>query len=214
MEDLKPTQPVEPMPLPEPPPPVPQDKPEDQSVKASDHKRLRDDLLKEKQLRKQYEEQIKQSEMNALRKNQEWQKIAELKEQEAMEARQSEARLKESFVQSHKLAAIKEAALKAGARQDALDIFESFASDDVQVEYTSTGRINILGAEDFVTKMKMVKPFLFDSKSARVNPGSPEIERREITEDDVIKAGDKARKTGDYSQYNKVLQLYKKSVGQ
>lgn len=179
-------------------------------VPKSELDKVLSDMHKFKKMARDYEAKMKEQEMSKLKEQQEWQKIAEIKEKEAAEAVEEATRLKSSFLNTQKYSAIKAAALANGIRKDALDDLELYDFDDhVAIETTNTGKINVLGAEAAIKKLKAEKPYLFGKSMGGVNTDSPDVvSGGEITMDKVMKAQAAASKSGDYTEYKKVLQAY------
>lgn len=194
-------------------PPKNDDLPKDQPrmVAYDDHQRALSDLQKFKQAKIDLENQLKDMETNSLKGKEEWKKVAEIKEREALDAKEELTGLRKALVSDRKMSAIRNAAIDAGIRKEALDDLDLFPFDDVVVESTSTGRVNVLNADDAVKRLKMTKPYLFGSKKVNVNPGEPGVvEPGKVTYDDLMKAEKKARDTGDYAPYQKLILQYKK----
>lgn len=155
------------------------------------------------------EERVKQAEIERMRQAQDWQKIAEIKEQEAKQAIEEKTRLKESIVYDRKFSEVRAAALKAGLRKEAEADLEMLSLDPVAIETTSTGRINVIGAEQFIEGLKLTRPHWFGSSKPSINSASPEVVASgRVTEQDIIELSKKARKTGDWSPVEKAYRIY------
>lgn len=162
-----------------------------------------DRLLKEK------DEKVKQAEIERMRQAQDYKQIAEIKEREAQEAIARETRLKESIVYDRKFSEVRAAALKAGLRKEAEADLEMLSLDPVAIETTSTGRINVLGADQFVEHLRLTRPHWFGSNKPSINSASPEVVASgSVTEQDIIKLSKEARKTGDWSPVEKAYKIY------
>jgi hypothetical protein len=144
-----------------------------------------------------------------LKEQNDWKALYDKRDQEAKEAAERETKLKNSFMGHQKYSAVKDAAIKAGIR-DVSDL-SLMPLDDVQVETTSTGNINILGADLFVEKLKASRPHWFGSKTPDVNTGTPGVTggAKPLTMADVMKAENVAKSTGDYTKYEAVLKQWK-----
>lgn len=182
-----------------------------------DIKRALDDLQKEKRLRKELEDKLKQKDLDALKASQNWQQVAELKDKEANEYRQKYEGLHSNLELERKLAAVKEEAIKLGISPNSVGDIELLPLDGVQVEYTSTGRMNVMGAQAFAQQLKMSRPNWFQAKASSINPASPGVtEPKSITLEDVKKAQAEYRKKGDSAsrdKYEKVLRQFQQHGG-
>ena len=148
-----------------------------------------------------------------MKKNQQWQELAELKEKEADEAKRDSAKLKESLVFDRKFSAIREAALAAGIRKEAVSDLELLDLSEVQIETTSTGRINIIGADKTVDRLKTLKPHWFGNKGNKVNSDIPDVQTSgSVTMKQIYEAEKKAKESGDYAPYKQALIKYKQQL--
>lgn len=185
-------------------------------IPKAEMQKVLDDMMKYKKQAREFEGKIKDQEVTDLKRQEEWQKVAELKEREASEAVEKSTRLEASFLNERKFSALKNAALANGIRKEALSDLELLDfSDDVAIETTSTGRINVIGAEAAIKRLKADRPYWFGKSMGSINPGSPEIVDGggEITLDMVMKAQASANKSGVYAEYSKVLKAYQAQKG-
>lgn len=172
------------------------------------------DLQKYKSKAKEYEDKARKTEEERLRETQQWQKLAELKAKEAAERDEELQTIKSSLVEEKKYSAVKEAALKAGIRPEAVDDLNMLNMKDVVIETTSTGRVNILGADRFIDNLKQLRPHWFGKPAMNVNTQTPKITTSTVAStDDLIKLSLEASKTGDYTAYKKALDNYKTKKG-
>jgi hypothetical protein len=103
--------------------------------------------------------------------------------------------------------------MSLGLRKEAMDDLDMYDLSDVQIEYTNTGKVSVLGADKFAERLKTIKPHWFGSKTNKINSNSPEtISGDMITKKQIFDAEKKAKETGDYAPYQRVLSLYKKQL--
>jgi hypothetical protein len=121
----------------------------------------------------QAEQQIKSREMQDLTKNNEWQKVAEIKEKEANEHKTKYEGLKEALVRREKYNALAQAALASGIRKEAISDLSLVDLKELKVETTNEGDVTVSGADKMVNKLKTLKPHWFQSQTPNVNPKSP-----------------------------------------
>lgn len=146
-----------------------------------------------------------------LKEQNDWKTLYESEQAKRQEAEQKTERLQGSFLSHQKNAAVKDAAVAAGLRKEALADLSLLPMDDVQVEGTTTGRINILGADLFVEKLKASRPHWFGGEKPNVNTGTPGVGtggKGTIGVKDLQTAEKAARKSGDYAAYSALLKQY------
>lgn len=185
-----------------------------------DTKKLVHDLHKYKSQVTEFEQKLqrleqekKQAEVERMKSNEEWKKLAEIREHEAKEAQQKYQSMSQSVAFDKKYSAVREAALKAGIRKEALDDLELLDLSTVELETTSTGRVNVLGADDCVDRLKVTRPHWFGKRSAHLNSETPDtVAGQGVTYSDVLKAEKKAKETGDSAPYQKIVLQYKKQL--
>ena len=157
-------------------------------VSKADLDRALSDLHKFKNKANEVEGKLKSFEEKALAEKEDWKSLAERHKAEAEEANQKAARIQDSFLSREKNAAVKEAALKLG--MTSIGDLDLLSLDGVVIETTSTGKINVLGAEAFVQNLKASKPHWFGTAGVtNVNPGVPGVrgEGKALTDSDILK---------------------------
>lgn len=184
-------------------------------VSKAELQKVLDEMHKYKKTAKEFEAKIKDQEMSKLKAQEEWQKVAEIKEREAQEAIEKATRLEQSFLNNRKYDAIKAAALQNGIRKEALNDLELIDfDDDIAIETTSTGKINVIGAEAAVKKLKAQRPYWFGKSISGVNTDSPDVVTGEgVTIDKVMEAQAKWRKSKsqtDMKNYQTLMEAYQK----
>lgn len=163
------------------------------------------DLHKFKAELKTIKDQQEQSNLQAMKEKQDWQKIAELKEQESVAAKQKLEQIQESYLYDKKYSALKENAIKAGIVDE--DLLKLMPIDEIAVETTSMGGINILGAQQLVEKYKAQKPLWFQkAKAPNININDPTMSMNgDVTIQMVLEAQKK-----DPVNYPKLLKEFQK----
>lgn len=183
----------------------------DDLVSKAELKRVLDDMHKFKARAKELESMLEDQKLNKLKENNQWKEIAESKEKEAETLQQQLDAIKNAMVKNTKFNVIKSEAIKRGIRNEALDDLELLNFDDyVTIETTSTGRINVLGADLAIEDLKRKKPHWFGKQSVSMNNASPEAISSKISYEQVQKELNEAKKTGDYSKAESLLNEYKK----
>lgn len=145
-----------------------------------------------------------------LREGNNFQELAALKDNEAKEIREKYDRLQNSLVDREKYSALKDAAVKAGLKAEALNDLELVALDKVQVETTSTGRVNVLGVSQTIENLKLSRPHWFGGGRTNVSGSIPSVDGTQalVTPKELIKLSEEALKSGDYATYENKLKTY------
>ncbi len=174
-----------------------------------DKERVLKDVLRYKAEVKELQDKLSAQEISGLKSKEDWKKIAEIKEEEAKVAKEELGGVRSALASDKKLSAIRNAAVSAGMKAEALDDLDLYEFEDVVLETTSTGRINVLNAQDAIDRFKMTRPHLFGGKKTNINSDSPGVVNGgEVTYDAVIKAQKKAEGSGDYAPYEKILRQF------
>jgi hypothetical protein len=137
--------------------------------------RVLQEAKKFKDMAKDFEKKIKDRELSELEKNNEWQRIAEMKQKETEEAQAERDRLKEAFVSREKSSAIREAALAAGLRKESVQDLRLIDFPEIKLETNSDGEFSVSGADKAVTRLKTLRPHWFSSAAPKVNTDTPQV---------------------------------------
>ena len=173
-----------------------------ETVSKSEFERVMKDLHKFKDAARQASEKLKTLEEAKLKEKDDWKTLAERYKGERDDLESKYTGLSTASINEKKFSAVERAALQAGIRKEALADLEMLNVDGVVAEATSTGKLNILGAEDFIKDLKQKRPHWFGSGPVKVDSSLPGIQsEKEVTADDLIKLSLEASKTGDYSKY-------------
>lgn len=173
-------------------------------VSRADHERALADLNRFKKAAEKAAQEKKDAETARLKKENDYKTLAEQKEQEAKEAREEADRLKSSYVNDRKFNAVRQQCETLGLRPEAISDLESLDLEDIQIETTSTGKINVLGADRFAKALKAKKPHWFADKAApKVNTNGQRIldSGDTLTAKDLLKLQAEGQKSGDMSKY-------------
>lgn len=172
--------------------------------------KLKSELQKWQKAAKEAQDKLKSKEVDELKATAQWQKIAELKEQEAKEAKEEKDRFLQSFVLREKYSSIRQAAISAGIRQEALEDVDLIDFPEVQVETSGTGKVVVQGVSQAVQKLRTLRPHWFKDAKAITNPVTPSVNgaAAKLTVKDIFAAEAEAKKTGDNSKYLAALKAY------
>ena len=188
---------------------------EPQAVPLTTHKSVLDKMHQYQKEAKELKEQVDQQKNAELAKNNEWKTLYEQEKQRAEEAQTSKKKLQDSFINERKFSALKDEASKLGLIPQALQDLELLDLADIQIETTSTGKLNVLGAKTFAERVKALKPYLFNSTPPAVNTGGVRAvdSSAPVTATDVYAAEKAWRKSGkqeDHDSYKELALKYKK----
>lgn len=105
-----------------------------------------------------------------------------------VEAESKSDRIQESYFNGLKNSAIETFAVKHGIRDHALADIGLLDKTMVQIETTSTGNANVIGADEFVESLKLSRPHWFsDGKPPLINGANPEPHKEKVmTAQEVI----------------------------
>lgn len=189
----------------------------DEAISKTAYERLQADLYKQKQTARELAAKLKEKEDAAtkaeedkLRKNKEYETLADRYKKEADDAKTEKERLNKAYLNDKKHSAVKEAAMKLGIRNEALDDLEMLDLSDVTVETTSTGRVNVLGTDKFAERLKTLKPHWFGGKAPNVNTDDLKVQAgKKITMAEILKLEKEAKKTNDNTAYHAALKKWK-----
>jgi len=168
-----------------------QEKEQRQEVKpkkgAVDH--YRSQFEAERKAREQLEAKLNDMKHDQLKQANRYEELYNLEKQAHEDTRSKYTGFKESYVRDKKLSSVQYYAARMGLRDEAKDDLENIGLDDVQIETTSLGNINVLGAKEYVEELKLRKPHWFnDGKPPVINNGRPEMihTKKEITARELL----------------------------
>lgn len=139
-----------------------------------------------------------------------WEELAKEKDAKLRELEERDARTKEAFINEKKYNAVKEAAARAGIRPEAMPDLELIGLDKVQIETTSTGRVNVLGVDAAIDNLKLSRPHWFGSPRTVVAGNAPNVQPGGVVSlQELAKLSQEAAKTGDYTAYLAATKQFK-----
>lgn len=144
---------------------------------------------------------IEQMENDKLKSQNNYKSLWE-KEKERADGYHNEVqKVKDSYISGLKESAIETAAIKHGIDPEYMHFLKGSSESEVQFETTSTGKVNILGADDFVERFKTQYPKMFmDKKMPTMNTSSGNYsEQKQLTPDEILAL----QKKGDIEGYNR-----------
>lgn len=178
---------------------------QEELVSKKVYKRVEADLMKAKAEAKKLAQELEQRHKQSLREKEDYKTLAHEYETKYKEESEKNQALVQAQIHEKRYAAVERAALQAGIREDAITDLELLNLNEVEVEVTSTGRMIVNGAEDFVARLKAKKPHWFGRKGVSVNTDTPDVRKQKAPKwEDVIKLREKASKTrskDDWSAY-------------
>lgn len=180
-------------------------------VARADHDRALADMKKHKARADKLEQERKTEKETKLKEQNQWQQVAEQKEREALEAKERADRIENSYLGDKKFNAVRSKCEALGIRPEAVSDLEALDLEDIQIETTSTGKINVLGADKFANALKARKPHWFSDKAApKVNTnGQRVIEGSgELSAADLLKAEAEGKKNGNMQPYYELHKKY------
>ena len=176
-----------------------------ESVGREEFQKVLNDLHKHKSEARTLREQIEADKLNKQKEQNQWREIAEAKEKESLEYKTRAEKIQESYLGERKYNSVRSACEKMGLRPEAVGDLDMLDLKDVQVETTSTGKINILGSDKFAERLKTLKPHWFSAPSTtHVNTSGNRVHDSSgpVSVSQVMEAEREGRKTGNMSKYN------------
>jgi len=186
-----------------------------ESVSYAQFKSVKDDMHRFKEELKKRDDMLKSLQEKELKDKEQWKEYGSAKEKEATEWKTKYETLSDSIRDRAKVSAVREAALKLGLVESAVEDLELMDLKDVVVETTSTGRVNVIGAKSAAERIKSVRPHWFaENRVPSVNGRQPEVKvggSPASSYDELKKLEEMARKSGDYTEYRKKLMEFKQA---
>ncbi len=187
--------------------------PKEELIPYSQFKSVKDDMHKYKEEARKNADALKATQEKEMRDKEQWKEFGQAKEKEATDWKTKYEALNSSNFERAKISAVREAALKLGLVDSAIDDLEMLDLKDVVVETTSTGRTQVIGAKSAAERIKSIRPHWFDNKRVpSVNGRMPEVESGkdgQVSYADVVKLEAEAKKTGDYTKYKEAVMKLK-----
>ncbi len=185
----------------------------DESVPYREFKLVKDDMHRFKEEARKNAELLKSAAEKDMRDKEQWKEYGAAKEKEATEYKTKYETLSKSIQERAKISNVREACLKLGLVDSAIDDLEMMDLKDVVVETTSTGRINVIGAKSAAERIKSIRPHWFsESRVPNVNGRAPEVQAGgggSVSYEDLQKLEVEAKKTGDFTMYKKKMMEFK-----
>ncbi len=140
--------------------------------KSAEFAKLNADLETERKERATLKKELDAIKADKLKEKEDYKTLFEQSEASKKEIQEKHDGLKSKVVYNEKYKAVSAKLLESGLKKEAMKILDKESLDDVKVEFTSEGRINVLGADLFAEKFKKDFAFAFEQKKApNVNGG-------------------------------------------
>jgi hypothetical protein len=121
-----------------------------------------------------YQRQLEDEKTNKMKENQQWKELYEQEKAKREDMEYTSQRNNEVYINTNKTSAVKQEALKMGIRPEAIDDLEDLDKSTLEVETTSMGNMNVIGAKEYVENLKLRKPHWFtDSTPPKYNNANP-----------------------------------------
>lgn len=151
-----------------------------------------------------------------LRDNKQYEELASMYKTQLDQSTEHSKQLQDAIVNDKKFSAVREAAVKAGLRPEAIADLELVALDKVQVEKSDTGRVTVMGVDSLVDNIKLSRPHWFGSSKTSIAGSMPNVSSGGglVTKEEIVKLSLDAKRSGDYTAYEqKMRQFQKQSKG-
>ena len=137
---------------------------------------------------------IESLQTESLKKEKNYKELYERAEEQKTTAVNEASTIKESYLNDRRLGEIEKEALSQGMDMQSLELLRSgaFDTDSVITETTSTGRVNVLGAKDFIEdlKQKWGTKLFSSGKAPTINSATPttlNLQDQTLSGKDVLK---------------------------
>ncbi len=195
-----------------PAPPVDQDPPADAAALREQLATERSERQKAEHTAKTRADELERIRLEGLKQKEDWQKVAQDYEKKYTDEKSARENLGKAIAADRKMTAVREAAMRAGILESALDDLDLVDFPQVTVETTSTGRTNVLGVDSAIQWLKTKKTHWFRQGAPNINGNSPGVGApggTKVSETDILKAEDEARKTGDWSKVRDLMARFR-----
>lgn len=184
----------------------PPEAPQEQTYSKNDVQKILEEAKKYKALVSDYENKMKQKEVEELTKNQKWQELAELNEKAAREAIEEKDKLKNAIINKEKMSAIREAAIQAGLRKESIPDLRLIDFPEIKLETNSEGEFNATGADKAIQRLKTLRPHWFQTAAPSINSSSPVVtgDGNSVTYEAVKKLQDEYSKNPNRANADKL----------
>lgn len=170
------------------------------------------DLRKHKDENLKLQAKLREIEDEKLKATNQFKELYEREKAARTELEQKMSDFGKKLVLKEKFSAVKDVAVRMGLKKEAMDDLDRVDMEDVVVETTNTGKVNILGADSFVERLKATKPHWFDQKTtAPINSSAPRVTdpAGPVTTQQILEAEKEGRKKGDLTQYRELYNRYR-----
>jgi len=147
------------------------------------------------------QQQLEQIQTQELEKTNDFKQLWENEVSKRKQAESERNDTNSAYISDLKDKAIEREALKLGITPDALNTLHRYDTSMLEVEITSTGRENVLGAQEFVEKLKVDEYWLFGGNSpANINTSRPSQNTATTSVNDILEL-----QTKDPKKYNEIM---------
>ena len=147
------------------------------TVSWDNHQRAINDMHRFKKEKRDLETKLGDLESERLKEKEDYKTLSERHEASSKEWQGKYEGLNSSLQNDRKYSAVRESAIKAGIRSEALDDLGRLELDGVELELTTNGRMLVHGADEYVEGLKKPKAHWFkDKKMPTVNTGGAGVE--------------------------------------
>lgn len=188
--------------------PVEPTKPETVSREEFEH--VMSDLHRQKAEAKAAKELVEKLKMQGMKEKDDWKNVASEYETKYREAETKLTAVQGAIVTDKKMSAIRMEARKAGMLDSALEDLELIDFPEVGIETTSTGRMNVLGVDRAVQRLKATRGHWFSKATPNINSNTPDTTTSgRVSYEELEKLSAEARKSGNWKPYEEKLKQYR-----
>ncbi len=166
------------------------------------------------------QKQLDEAKRNGLKTSEDWKGLSEAEKTRADNAEAENVRIKKALVDDKKYSELKTEAVKQGINPLSLNDLDLLDFPNVVAETGSNGRVNVVGAQQAITKLKAERPNWFQGAAPNLNPGTPQggdmPPNGSVTLADLTAAQAKylaSKSDADLAAYNNLVIKYKQGGG-
>lgn len=161
----------------------------------------KEQLAEAQRANEQLASQMEEFKTQELEKQQRYKELWEAEKVKRSEIETNNQKNYSSFMETLKANAIEKEAIRLGLRKEAMQDLDLVDKSMLEIESTSTGKINILGVNDFLENLKLNRPHWFgDATPPKINNAVPSGEPQKMTGADILKL-----QTSNPAEYNRIM---------
>jgi len=162
------------------------EEPKKKEVEKLSFEKYKHELKAEREEKEKLSRKIQEMEEKSLQEKNNFRELYEREKAKRVEIETEIEKKNELFYNTLKRTTIKDFAKKYGLIDHAIDDLDRIEIDPVEIETTSTGGLNVIGAKEFVEDLKGKKPHWFSEGKININNGNPIYKNKDLNGKDLL----------------------------